>query len=293
MFRRAKVRVMTNRRVVRVLAAVFSAAMLSGIGVPPASGSTSVAAVEASGTSTRTAGSLPPLSGYYLASTDGGVFAFGNARFYGSMAGRPLSAPIVAIASTPTSQGYWLLTAAGQVFAFGDAEPFLSPLKGLGSPVVDLDLTGIGPTVANAGELAQSANYDRSSWGTRVVNSTGATLIPSGESEVQNPPFGPLVAPIVAVVTLNRSTFWLASADGGVFTLPYFKDGVNIVGTLKFYGSMGGKPLNAPVVDIVGTPVRDGYLLAAADGGVFAFGNAPFLGSMAGKPLAAPIVGMS
>ncbi len=37
---------------------------------------------------------------------------------------------------------------------------------------------------------------------------------------------------------------------------------------------MGGKPLNAPVVSI--SRYGDGYLLAAADGGVFNFSDDPF-----------------
>src|SRR3954453_9388206 len=50
----------------------------------------------------------------------GGVFAFGDARFFGSMAGTRLAAPVVAVASTPDGGGYWLVAADGGVFAFGD-----------------------------------------------------------------------------------------------------------------------------------------------------------------------------
>ena len=39
-------------------------------------------------------------------------------------------------------------------------------------------------------------------------------------------------------------------------------------------------------------PNLDGYQLAAADGGIFAF-NAPFFGSMGGQPLAQPVVGVA
>lgn len=46
------------------------------------------------------------LNGYWLAATDGGVFAF-NAPFYGSAGGVNLSAPITAITPTPSRGGYW------------------------------------------------------------------------------------------------------------------------------------------------------------------------------------------
>ena len=59
------------------------------------------------------------------------------------------------------------------------------------------------------------------------------------------------------------------------------------IGDADFYGSMGGHPLNSPIVGV--TVTAHGYVLAAADGGVFAFGDAPFFGSMAGQALDAPI----
>ena len=56
--------------------------------------------------------------GYWLVAADGGVFAFGDARFYGSMGNVALNAPIVGMAASPTSQGYWLVGADGGIFAF-------------------------------------------------------------------------------------------------------------------------------------------------------------------------------
>jgi hypothetical protein len=62
-------------------------------------------------------------SGYWLASADGGVFVFGGAPFFDSLAGEPLAAPIAGMAPTPEGRGYRLVGADGGVFAFGDA-PF-------------------------------------------------------------------------------------------------------------------------------------------------------------------------
>lgn len=61
--------------------------------------------------------------GYYEVGSDGGVFCYGDARFYGSMGGKPLNAPIVGFDLTPSGNGYWLVAADYGVFAFGDA-PF-------------------------------------------------------------------------------------------------------------------------------------------------------------------------
>jgi hypothetical protein len=54
--------------------------------------------------------------------SDGGVFAFGDAQFYGSTGGIHLNNPIVGMAATPDGSGYWLVASDGGVFAFGDAQ---------------------------------------------------------------------------------------------------------------------------------------------------------------------------
>jgi hypothetical protein len=83
------------------------------------------------------------------------------------------------------------------------------------------------------------------------------------------------------VRTPSGKGYYIVAADGGVFCY----------GDAKFHGSMGGTPLNAPVVDMAVMPNNSGYILAGADGGVFCFGAAKYQGSMGGKKLNAPIVG--
>ena len=63
----------------------------------------------------------PDGRGYWIVDSDGGVFAFGDAAFDGSMGGHTLAADVVGMARTPDGQGYWLAATDGGVFAFGDA----------------------------------------------------------------------------------------------------------------------------------------------------------------------------
>ena len=64
-------------------------------------------------------------AGYFMVASDGGVFAFGDARFAGSCPGiGGCSGAAVAVMPDATGNGYWLVTATGNVYAFGDA-PFL------------------------------------------------------------------------------------------------------------------------------------------------------------------------
>jgi outer membrane protein assembly factor BamB len=95
----------------------------------------------------------------------------------------------------------------------------------------------------------------------------------TGPSGFQAPPSAPAPA----------DGYWMGARDGGVFAF----------GTAGFKGSMGGTPLNAPIVGMATTPDGGGYWLVARDGGVFNFGDAGFYGSTGGKRLNAPIVGMA
>ena len=77
--------------------------------------------------------------------------------------------------------------------------------------------------------------------------------------------------------------YWSAARDGGVFAF----------GAAPFLGSMGGRPLAAPIVGLAPTPTGKGYWLVASDGGVFAFGDAQFHGSTGAIRLNRPMVGMA
>jgi hypothetical protein len=63
--------------------------------------------------------------GYWLVGSDGGVFAFGDAGFFGSLPGLPVSvrpaSAVVGLVPTPDGGGYWEVTSAGDVYSFGDA----------------------------------------------------------------------------------------------------------------------------------------------------------------------------
>jgi hypothetical protein len=54
---------------------------------------------------------------------------------------------------------------------------------------------------------------------------------------------------------------------------------------------MRGHTLNKPVVGMVS--FGNGYLMVAADGGIFNFSNKPYFGSLGGNPPAVPIVSVA
>src|SRR3984893_16411296 len=81
----------------------------------------------------------PDGEGYWLVGTDGGVFAYGDAPFEGSLGSVRLDAPIGAITRTTDGKGDWLVVLDGGVFAFGDAK-FSGSMGGtrLSRPVVGM-----------------------------------------------------------------------------------------------------------------------------------------------------------
>ena len=82
--------------------------------------------------------------------SDGGVFAFGDAAFYGSTGGMHLNRPIVGMAADPDGQGYWLVASDGGIFAFGDAAFYGST----GGMHLNRPIVGMAATPDRAGLLA-------------------------------------------------------------------------------------------------------------------------------------------
>ncbi len=192
--------------------------------------------------------------GYLMAGSDGGIFAFGDAQFHGSMGGQHLNAPIVGLAATPDGEGYWLVASDGGIFAFGDAQ-FHGSMGGqhLNAPIVGLAATPDGE-------------------GYWLVASDGG-IFAFGDAQFHGSMGGQhLNAPIVGLAaTPDGEGYWLVASDGGIFAF----------GDAQFHGSMGGITLQEPIVGVTSSLSGDGYLEAASDGGVFAFGDARFLGSAA------------
>ena len=92
-----------------------------------------------------TTGTANPASGLWLVASDGGIFTYGDAPYYGSTGGEALNKPIVGMAATPDGKGYWLVASDGGVFAFGDAAFYGSTGSlNLNKPIVGMAATPDG-----------------------------------------------------------------------------------------------------------------------------------------------------
>ena len=204
--------------------------------------------------------------GYALVASDGGVFAYGKAGFYGSTGNITLNKPIVGMAYTPSKHGYWMVASDGGIFAYGDAGFYGST----GNITLNKPIVGMAPTPTGKGYWLVASDGGIFAFGdAHFWGSAGAIH---------------LNKPIVSMTpTSDGGGYWLVASDGGIFNY----------GDAGFYGSAGNVALNKPIVGMTANPSGGGYWMVASDGGIFNYGNAGYLGSTGNIVLNKPIVGMA
>jgi SpoIID/LytB domain protein len=209
------------------------------------------------------------VGGYWINASDGGVFSFGNAQFYGSTGGMRLNQPVVAMASTHDAAGYWEVASDGGVFSFGDAQFHGSTGSiRLNKPVVGMAVTPGGGgywLVASDGGIFAYGNA-------QFYGSTGSLA---------------LNKPVIGMVpTHDGGGYWLIASDGGLFAF----------GDAQFYGSLGSTPPPTPIVGVAPSPDGGGYWMLEANGTPHAFGDAPSVTLSSASPglgtLKTPMTGL-
>ena len=184
----------------------------------------------------------PTGHGYWLVASDGGVFSFGDAAFYGSTGAIHLNQPILGMAATPTGHGYWLVASDGGVFSFGDAAFYGST----GSIHLNQPIVGMAATPTGHGYWLVASDGGIFAFGDAAFyGSTGSIH---------------LNQPIVGMAaTPTGQGYWLVASDGGIFAF----------GDAAFYGSLGGT--GKTVLGLVISPSTPGYDLVESDGTESAF----------------------
>jgi ligand-binding sensor domain-containing protein len=79
-----------------------------------------------------------------MVASDGGVFAFGDAQFYGSMGATRLNAPVMSLVPDADNVGYWLVARDGGIFAFNAAFRGSMGATPLNKPVTGMVRNGNG-----------------------------------------------------------------------------------------------------------------------------------------------------
>jgi hypothetical protein len=257
-----------------------------------------------------------PGHGYWLVGSDGGIFSFGAAQFYGSTGALTLQRPVVGITPTTNDGGYWLVASDGGIFSFGNAG-FYGSIPGIGlapagsaSPArLNAPIVGMVPTADGGGYFMVGADGGVFSFG-------------DARFEGSCPGIGGCSGAAVAVVPdASGNGYWLVTATGHVYA---FGDAVNYGepgtqstpvtaavrtsdgagywilfanGAVESYGDATnhGDPVGAvggvnPATAIFTTSDGEGYWVAAANGSVFSYGDAPYDGGMGGAHLNGSII---
>jgi hypothetical protein len=192
--------------------------------------------------------------GYWQATSNGAVLAFGASAKRGSAAAIHLAKPVVGLAATPDGRGYWEVAADGGVFSFGDARFYGS------AATLHLPGTVVGMAVARRG-----AGY----W---LVTRNGG-VYSFGSAHFYGTPVGGAGGAVVGIAsTPDGRGYWLATSYGNVFSF----------GDARFYGPRALLHLHAPVVGVTATEDGHGYWLVTKQGSVYAFGDARYSGSAFG-----------
>ncbi len=188
---------------------------------------------------------------YWTVGSDGGVFSFGGAAFYGSTGGIRLNKPVVTMAATPDGRGYWLVASDGGVFSFGDAGFYGST----GGVRLTQPIVGMTPTSDGKGYWLVAADGGLFAFGDPRFHGSAAGLH--------------LSRPVVGMsATPDGNGYWMVAADGGIMSF----------GDAAFRGSAAGGAFS-PAVGMADTPDGGGYWVVRADGSVQAFGDAGSYGS--------------
>ena len=210
--------------------------------------------------------------GYWLLGSDGGVFSFGAASFFGSMGGKALNRPIIGMTATSNAGGYWLVASDGGVFAFGDAG-FYGSIPGLGlSPVdspilprLNAPIVGIVPSHDGRGYFLVAADGGVFAFGDAKFEGSCPGIGGCFSS-------GTGIADVMTDGTGNG--YWVVSYGGDVHA---FGDAVN------YGGPASDLPYATEVRSGVGTPNGNGYWILFSDGEIYSYGDATYRGSPFGQ----------
>jgi hypothetical protein len=204
------------------------------------------------------------LHGYWLVGSDGGIFTFGKANFFGSTGSLKLNRPVVGITPTVSELGYWLVASDGGIFAFGDA-PFVGSIPGLGlNPAgsgkphsLNAPIVGMVPSSTGAGYFMVASDGGVFAFGDAAF-----------EGSCPGQPGGCLGAAVGVAPDASGQGYWLVTQSGHVYTF----------GDATYFGAPG--PQSTSITSIVRTADGGGYWVLDAAGSVFAYGDAAYLGGL-------------
>ncbi len=207
-----------------------------------------------------------PAGGYNILTSFGGIYSFGDARYYGNLIDHHYPGPAIGLAETPTGAGYNILTTFGGIYSFGDAEYDGNLIDhGYPGPAVALAMTPTGRGYAILTAFGGIYTFgDARYYG---------NLIDHGYP-------GPAVG---LSYTSSGNGYAILTASGGIYTF----------GDAPYLGNLVDHHYPGPAVSLAYTRTGGGYSILTQSGGLYTFGDAVYQGNLLDHGYPGPAVAIS
>jgi hypothetical protein len=274
----------------KLLKALGVCVAASSIGAPPGTALAATSATTVTPFSSHVGmAAAPDGKGYWVTGIHGGVYTFGDARFYGSLPGERVSVSnIVGISSTPDGRGYWLYGSDGGVFTFGDAR-FFGSLRGFLKRPAPHAVVDFASTPDGGGYWLLAADGGVFTFGDAQFYGSlrGRHVAPIPARLAESESYHAYVSSdqLFFAPTPNGRGYWIVDSSGNVSTFGqakwYGSLRANIPSAAEFPGFTAAGHAETPAIAaFAATRDGKGYWMAATDGRVYPFGDAKTYGSL-------------
>ena len=206
----------------------------------------------------------PP--GYHILNQAGGIYTFGNAKYFGNRIDRSFPGPATGLADTADGQGYAILNNGGGLYTFGNAKYFGNLIDhGFPGPAVALSMTPTGKGYA-------------------ILN-RGGGIYTFGDAKY----FGNLIdhgfpGPAVSLsYTPSGNGYVILTASGALYTF----------GDAAYRGNLIDRGFPGPAVSVAHSRAGGGYYILTQSGALYSFGYAPYFGNLLDNGFPGPAVALS
>jgi hypothetical protein len=200
----------------------------------------------------------PDGKGYWLLSSQGAIFSYGDAVYHGGANVGGLSGGETAVGVTPTpdGKGYWILANDGAVFSYGDAA-----YQG-----------GANGSLTN-GQTAVSITADVTGGGYWILSNQGG-VFSYGDAPFYGSAYGQgYFSGQTGVQLVKAGTgYWLLSKSGNIYSY----------GSAPYHGNPSGFS-GQTAVAMAASASDNGYWILSAQGGIYAEGSAAYDGGANGQ----------
>jgi SpoIID/LytB domain protein len=211
-------------------------------------------------------GRPPGPPGYHILNRAGGIYTFGNAKYFGNLIDRGYPGPGIGLADTPDGKGYAILNTGGGLYTFGNAKYYGNLIdRGYPGPAVAISMTPSGQGYA-------------------ILNSGGG-LYTFGDAKY----FGNLIdkgypgRAVSLSYTPSGKGYVILTDAGALYTF----------GDAAYRGNLIDHGFPGPAVSVAHTRAGGGYYILTQSGALYSFDYAPYFGNLLDNGFPGPAVALS